>query len=131
MSTKKYPHLIIKEGDIQKIEYEPQGRTKSITRNIEEHGQYLLDGIEQIITKQSSKISSLDNNNLIFEIKLHESQKFQNKERMEFLKKNKIRINVIKNQNQAIVSAMISDFNSFEKKVFEYKNSKRNHIQNS
>ena len=126
MSTKKYPHLIIKEGDIQKIEYEPQGRTKSITRNIEEHGQYLLDGIEQIITKQSSKISSLDNNNLIFEIKLHESQKFQNKERMEFLKKNKIRINVIKNQNQAIVSAMISDFNSFEKKVFEYKNSKRN-----
>ena len=29
----KYSHLIIKEGDIQTVKYDPRGRTKSVARN--------------------------------------------------------------------------------------------------
>lgn len=54
----KYSHLIIKEGDIQTVKYDPRGRTKSVARNFGEHGQLLLDGMENIITRHSSTISS-------------------------------------------------------------------------
>lgn len=122
----KYSHLIIKEGDIQTVKYDPRGRTKSVARNFGEHGQLLLDGMENIITRHSSTISSLGTNKIAFEIKLHESQKFQDKTRREFLENNKIRINAIKNQTQAIASAAVADFNKFENKVKEYKNTSKN-----
>ena len=122
----KYSHLIIKEGDIEIVKYDPQGRTKPVPRNFGAHGQLLLDGMEHIITKHSTVTSSLGTNKVAFEIKLHESQKFQDKNRREFLENNKIRINAIKNQNQAIASAAITDFNKFENKVREYKNTSKN-----
>ena len=40
----KYSHLIIKEGDIEIVKYDPQERTKPVSRNFGEHGQLLLDG---------------------------------------------------------------------------------------
>lgn len=122
----KYSHLIIKEGDIGIVKHDPQGRTKPVSRNFEEHGQMLLDGIGHIIAKHSAVTSSLGVNKVAFEIKLHESQKFQDKARREFLENNKICINAIKNQNQAIASAAVADFNKFENKVKEYKNTSRN-----
>lgn len=84
--------------------------------------------MEHIITKHSTLASSLGGNKVAFEIKLHESQKFQDKNRREFLENNKIRINAIKNQNQAIASAAITDFNKFENKVREYKNTSKNKV---
>lgn len=122
----KYSHLIIKEGDIQIVKYDPQGRTKPVSRNFSEHGQLLLDGMENIITRHSSVTSSLIANKLAFEIKLHESQKFQDKCRREFLENNHIHINAIKNKNQAIASAVVSDFNRFKAKINDYKNTNRN-----
>ena len=113
----KYSHLIIKEGDIEIVKHDPQGRTKPVSRNFGEHGQLLLNGMEHIITKHSTAISSLGTDKVAFEIKLHESQKFQDKARREFLENNKIRINAIKNQNQAIASAAVSDFNKNQKSI--------------
>lgn len=122
----QYSHLIIKEGDIEVVNHSPQGRTIPVSRDFRAHGQLLLDGMEHIIAKHSTVTSSLGNNKVAFEITLHESQKFQDKTRREFLKNNKICINIIKNQNQAIASATIADFNKFENKVKEYKNTNRN-----
>ena len=106
----KYSHLIIKEGDIEIVKYDPHGKTKPVPRDFGAHGQLLLDGMEHIITKHSTVTSSLGTNKVAFEIKLHESQKFQDKNRREFLENNKIRINDIKNQNQSFFISESSDF---------------------
>lgn len=122
----KYSHLIIKEGDIEIVSYDPTGRTKPVSRNFREHGQLLLDGMEDVVTKHSTTTSSLGDDKVAFEIKLHESQKFQDNARRKFLETNQIHINVIKNQNQAIASTTISDFDKFENKVKDYQNTNKN-----
>ena len=55
----KYSHLIIKEGDIEIVKYDPHGKTKPVPRDFGAHGQLLLDGMEHIITKHSTVTSSL------------------------------------------------------------------------
>lgn len=122
----RYPHLVIKEGDIQNVIYEPKGRTKPVARNFTQHGQLLLEGMDKIISIHNSCEHSLDTDKMSFSVKLNESQKFQDKARQDFLETNNIHINVIKNKTTAIATAKKDDFEKFKKKVVNYRTENRN-----
>lgn len=122
----KYSHLVIPEGDIEKVVYEPQSRPKPIPRNHVKHGEMLLEGFKSITELHNINESSLGDDIVTFKVELHEGQSFQSKERQKFLSGNKIKINALKNSKTAIVSSEIKEIRSFKNKLENYKNSNRN-----
>ncbi|OGI01500.1 MAG: hypothetical protein A2Y25_02110 [Candidatus Melainabacteria bacterium GWF2_37_15] len=126
MKENKYPHLIIPEGDVEKVVHEPTGRTKVVPRDHLAHGQLLLDGFKAISDYHIVHESSLGEDVLVFKVKLHEGHTFQDKKKQEFLSNNKIKVNALRDNQTAIVSSEVKELSTFKNKLENYTKYKQN-----
>jgi len=113
------PHLIIPEGDVQKVEHKPQGRTKPIQREFSKHGEQLVLGVQQVEGFTSENPSSLDDT-VVFRLRLHKGHKFSDQGKQDFLKKRDIEIKAIQTNEIAVVASTPEAVQAFKQYINNY-----------
>lgn len=87
------------------------------------HGTKLSNGLKKILQTQSQLVDdSLQNEDLVvFKVELPEQEKLSNEQHQNFMQKEGIRLNFVKNDQQAIVSTTKKNFARLSKRVETYK----------
>ena len=116
-------HLWITDGEVQNIDNKPTGRSKDLGRNASVHGEKLANGLNSILkTYATLEEDSLKEEDIIvFKVELPENEKLSNDQHQAFMKKEGIRINLVKNDQQAIVTTTKNNFERLSKRVERYK----------
>ena len=105
------------------IENKPTARSKDLGRDVAVHGAKLSNGLKEILQTQSQLVDdSLQNEDLVvFKVELPEQEKLSNEQHQNFMQKQGIRINFVKNDQQAIVSTTKKNFARLTNRVETYK----------
>lgn len=124
MNNDLRPHLTIPlETEVEDFDNTPRGFSEDRGLDRFEHGSKLSTGLQDIVsayTKIQSGDDSLSDEDIrIFEIVLPEGQKL--KDQREFLEKEGMNINMVKDERRAIVSATKSRFDRLQDRVRGYR----------
>jgi len=124
MNNDLRPHLTIPlETEVEDFDNTPRGFSEERGLDRFEHGSKLSTGLQDIVsayTKIQSGDDSLSDEDIrIFEIVLPEGQKL--KDQREFLEKEGMNINMVKDERRAIVSATKSRFDRLQDRVRGYR----------
>ncbi len=123
MTENNKSHLWITDGEVQNIENKPTARSKDLGRDVAVHGAKLSNGLKEILQTQSQLVDdSLQNEDLVvFKVELPEQEKLSNEQHQNFMQKEGIRLNFVKNDQQAIVSTTKKNFARLSNRVETYK----------
>lgn len=122
------PHLLITEDDVEAIENKKQARSKDLGLDRMKHGTKLSTGLQEIVsayTRMQGTDSLRDEDIRLFEVVLHEGEKFSNKTLREFLEQEGMTFAKVKDSRHAIVSSSKSKFDSLQQRVGAYRDGKR------
>ena len=124
MDNELRPHLTIPlETEVEDFDNTPRGFSEDRGLDRHEHGSKLSTGLQDIVsayTKIQSGTDSLSDEDIrIFEIVLPEGQKL--KDQREFLEKEGMSINMVKDSRRAVVSAPKSRFDRLQDRVRGYR----------
>lgn len=123
--TNILPHLIIPEGDIEKVDNNPTGRTPSVPRVFSEHGQQLVSGVQQVEKFAASNPSSIDDT-IVFRLRLHEGHKFSENLKRKFLTDRGIEIKAVQTNEVAVVATSPESIRNFKRYIESYAATGRN-----
>lgn len=123
MTDNNKSHLWITDGEVQNIDNKPTGRSKDLGRDVAVHGEKLSTGLKTILDtqKQLTNDSLRDEDLIVFKLELPQQEKLSNEQHQVFMQKEGIRINLVKNDQQAIVSTTKKNFSRLAKRVETYK----------
>jgi len=113
------PHLVIPEGDVQKITHDPKGRTKFIPRIFAEHGKQLTLGVQEVEEFSVQHTSSLDDV-VVFRLQLSEGHKFSEQGKRDFLKKRDLEIKAVQTNEIAVVATTPQAVQEFRRYIDNY-----------
>lgn len=116
-------HLWITDGEVQDIDNKPTGRNKNLGRDTSVHGEKLASGLKEILqTRTQLANDSLKEEDLIvFKLELPKEEKLSNDQHQSFMQGEGIRLNLVKNDQQAIVSTTKKNFSRLIERVETYK----------
>lgn len=125
MDNELRPHLTIPmESEVEDFDNAPRGFSEDRDIDRFDHGSKLSSGLQDIVsayTKIQSGDSLSDEDIRIFEIVLPEGQKL--KDQREFLEKEGMTINMVRDERRAVVSAPKSRFDRLQDRVRGYRDS--------
>jgi hypothetical protein len=125
MDNEYRPHLTIPtESEVEDFDNSPRGFSEDRDIDRFEHGSKLSTGLQDIVsayTKIQSGDSLSDEDIRIFEIVLPEGQKL--KDQRDFLEKEGMTINMVRDERRAVVSAPKSRFDRLQNRVRGYRDS--------
>ncbi len=127
----KRKHLWIPNEEVDNIENNPTARNKDRGVNFNEHGSKLSTGLQNIVTAYSrlqSGDSLSDADIMVFKLILPEGEKLSNSERRKFIEAEGMKINAVRDERHAIVTASRSLFNRLRDRIGGYRESGR--VQN-
>lgn len=122
------PHLLITGDDVETLENVKQARSKDMRLDRREHGTKLSTGLQEIVSAYSrvQETDSLRDEDIrLFEVVLQEGEKFSNKTLREFLEQEGMAIASVQDSRHAIVSSSKAKFDSLQRRVGNYRDSKR------
>lgn len=118
------PHLMITEADVEFIENKRQGFGKDLGLDPNEHGTKLSSDLDKIVSTYTrvQGVDSLSDADIqIFEVVLHEGEKFSNKSLREFLENEGMSIAAIKEPGRAVVTSTKKKFEDLQRRVGNYR----------
>ena len=120
-------HLWITNGEVQEIENKPTSRNRDLGRDNFSHGEKLSLELKTIVenTTKLANDSLKEEDLVVFKVDLPENEKISNEQRQIFMQKEGIRLNFVKNDQQAIVSTTRSNFGRLTQRIENYKNQGR------
>ncbi len=122
------PHLLITEDDVETLENKKQARTPDYGLDRYEHGTKLSTGLQEIVsayTRIQGTDSLRDEDIRLFEVVLHEGEKFSNKTLRDFLEQEGMTITSVRDSRHAIVSSPKAKFDSLQRRVGNYRDNKK------
>ena len=116
-------HLWITDGEVQDIDNKPTGRTKNLGRDVAAHGAKLSDELKTIqrMRAQLPDDSLQEEDLIVFKLELPQDEKLSNEQHLSFIQNEGIRLNFVKNDQQAVVSTTRHNFSRLTKRVETYK----------
>lgn len=123
VEEKNKSHLWITDGEVQDIINKPTSRSKDLGRDRVAHGAKLSSELQKIIDAHAKQYddSLREEDLIVFKVELPKEEKLSNEQRQNFMKKEGIRLNLVKNEQQAIVSTTTSNFKRLTKRIETYK----------
>ena len=118
------PHLMITEDDVEFVENKRQGFGKDLGLDPNEHGTKLSSDLDKIVSTYTrvQGVDSLSDADIqIFEVVLHEGEKFSNKSLREFLENEGMSIAAIKESGRAVVTSTKKKFEDLQRRVGNYR----------
>lgn len=122
------PHLLITENDVESFENKKQARSKDLGLDRAEHGGKLSTDLDKIVSAymQVQSTDSLSHADIkIFEVVLHESEKFSNSTFRKFVEKEGLTITAVKDSTHAIVTSSKEKFEKLQRRVNGYRDGKK------
>ena len=122
------PHLLITENDVESFENKKQARPKDLGLDRAEHGSKLSIDLDKIVSAytQVQSTDSLSNADIkIFEVVLHESEKFSNSTFRKFIENEGLTITAVKDSTHAIVISPKEKFEKLQRRVNGYRDGKK------